>query len=107
MILVGLLPKLAAIVSVIPTPVLGGCGLVMFGSIAVTGINMLRKVDLDDNGNLLTVCVSLGMAMIVIANPTFFAALPNAANMLLANSITLAGVCAVGLNLFFSRRKIL
>ena len=105
MIVLGLLPKLAAIVSVIPTPVLGGCGLVMFGSIAVTGINMLRQVDLDDNGNLLTVCVSLGMAMIVIANPTFFAALPGAANMLLANSITLAGICAVGLNLFFSSRR--
>ena len=105
MIVLGLLPKLAAIVSVIPTPVLGGCGLVMFGSIAVTGINMLRRVDLDDNGNLLVVCVSLGMAMIVIANPTFFASLPNAANMLLANSITLAGVCAVGLNLFFTRRN--
>ena len=105
MIVLGLLPKLAAIVSVIPTPVLGGCGLVMFGSIAVTGINMLRQVDLDDNGNLLTVCVSLGMAMIVIANPTFFAALPEAVNMLLANSITLAGICAVGLNLFFSSRR--
>jgi len=105
MIVLGLLPKIAAIVSTIPTPVLGGCGLVMFGSIAVTGINMLRKVDLDDNGNLLTICVSLGMAMIVIANPTFFAGLPNAANMILANSITLAGVCAVALNIFFSGRN--
>ena len=102
MIALGLLPKLAAIASVIPTPVLGGCGLVMFGSIAVTGMNMLRRVDLSDNGNLLVVCVSLGMAMLVIANPTFFAGLPNAANMLLANSITLAGVSAVLLNLFFS-----
>ncbi len=104
MIILGLLPKLAALISIIPTPVLGGCGLVMFGSIAVTGINMLRRVDLADNGNLLIVCVSLGMAMLVIANPTFFAALPGSVNMVLANSITLAGVSAVGLNLLFGSR---
>ena len=76
----------------------------MFGSIAVTGIQMLKQVDFTDNGNLLVVCVSLGMAMLVIANPVFFAALPESVNMLLANSITLAGVCAVGLNLAFNGR---
>lgn len=97
----GLLPKLAAVVSMIPTAVLGGAGLVMFGSIAGTGINMLRSVDLNENGNLLTVCVSLGMAMLVIANPTYFSGLSESANMVLANAITLAGVSAVGLNLLF------
>ena len=101
MIVLGFLPKVAALVSMIPTAVLGGCGLVMFGSIAATGIGMLRKVDMHDNGNLLTVCVSLGMAMLVIANPTYFAALPESANLVLANAITLAGVSAVVLNLLF------
>lgn len=105
MIVLGFLPKLAALVSMIPLPVLGGCALVMFGSIAATGIGMLRSVDLTDNGNLLTVCVSLGMAMIVIANPSFFSLLPQSANMILANAITLAGLSAVGLNALFNMKR--
>lgn len=104
MIVLGLAPKLAALVSLIPMPVLGGCGLVMFGSIVGTGINLLRTVDLNDNGNLLTVCVSLGMAMVVIANPIFFAVLPESLNLVLANAITLAGVSAVTLNALFHRQ---
>ncbi|MEM7097849.1 MAG: nucleobase:cation symporter-2 family protein [Pseudomonadota bacterium] len=103
MILVSFFPKIAAVFAMIPTPVLGGCGLVMFGSIAGTGIAMLRDSDLSDNGNLLTVCVSLGMAMLVIANPTYFAALPDDLSLVIANAITLAGVSAVGLNALFSR----
>ena len=101
MIALGFLPKLAAIVAIIPTSVLGGCGVVMFGSIAVTGMGILKRVDLSKTGNLLTVSVSLGMAMLVIANPLFFQALPGAVNMVLANSITLAGVSAVLLNLVY------
>lgn len=101
MIVLGLLPKLAAVVAIIPTSVLGGCGVVMFGSIAVTGMGILKRVDLSKTGNLLTVSVSLGMAMLVIANPLFFQALPGAANMVLANSITLAGVSAVLLNMVY------
>ena len=102
MIVISFFPKLAAIFAMIPTAVLGGCGLVMFGSIAGTGIAMLRDVDLSDNGNLITVCVSLGMAMLVIANPTYFAALPEDLGLVLANAITLAGISAVVLNLLFS-----
>ena len=102
MIVVSFLPKVAAVVAMIPTPVLGGCGLVMFGSIAGTGIGMLREADLSNNGNLLTVCVSLGMAMLVIANPTYFAALPEDLGLVLANAITLAGISAVGLNALFN-----
>lgn len=105
MIVVGFLPKLAGFIALIPAPVLGGCALVMFGSIAATGIQTLRGVDFSHNGNLLTVSVSLGMAVLVIANPTFFGALPDPANLLLSNSITLAGVSAVVLNLVFAGYK--
>lgn len=102
MVMVSFFPKFAAVVAMIPTPVLGGCALVMFGCIAGTGISMLREVDLSRNGNLLTVCVSLGLAMLVVANPTYFAALPDELGMVLANAITLAGVSAVLLNALFN-----
>ena len=102
MILLGLLPKLGAIASVIPTPVLGGCALVMFGSIAVTGFDILRRVDLQDNRNLVVVSVSLGLALLVIANPIFFDGFGANVKIVLSNSITLAGVSAVTLNWWFN-----
>ncbi|MFK7830329.1 MAG: nucleobase:cation symporter-2 family protein [Congregibacter sp.] len=100
-----LAPKAAAIVSNIPTPVLGGCGLVLFGSIAATGIQTLRKVDFEQTGNLITVGVSLGAAMLVVANPIYFAQLPGFLPDILNNPITLGGVSAVSLNLVFNGMK--
>jgi NCS2 family nucleobase:cation symporter-2 len=101
MIALGLLPKLGAVASVIPTPVLGGCALVMFGSIAVTGFDILRRVDLQDNRNLVVVSVSLGLALLVIANPIFFDGFGPNVKIVLSNSITLAGASAVTLNWLF------
>ena len=102
MVLLGFLPKLGAAASVIPTAVLGGCALVMFGSIAVTGFHILRRVDLEDNRNLVVVSVSLGLSLLVIANPIFFSGFgPNIA-LVFGNSITLAGVSAVTLNWLFN-----
>lgn len=102
LIALGLAPPAAALVASIPTPVLGGCGLVLFGSIAATGIQTLRRVDFDHPGNVLTVGVSLGAAMLVVANPIYFSALPKAAADILNNPITLGAVCAVVLNLVFN-----
>ncbi|MEM1437297.1 MAG: nucleobase:cation symporter-2 family protein [Pseudomonadota bacterium] len=102
MIGLGLVPKLGALVAIIPTPVLGGCALVMFGSIAATGMHTLRKVDLEDNCNLVVVSVSLGLSLLVIANPLFFDGFGASVKIALGNAITLAGVSAVSLNALFS-----
>lgn len=45
MLLLGLLPKLAALVEAVPQVVLGGAGLVMFGMVAATGARILTAVD--------------------------------------------------------------
>ncbi|MEM6604660.1 MAG: nucleobase:cation symporter-2 family protein [Pseudomonadota bacterium] len=102
LVAISLSPKIAAVVANIPLPVLGGCGLVLFGSIAATGIQTLRRVNFDDTGNVLTVGISLGAAMLVVANPIYFSALPKAAADILNNPITLGAVCAVVLNLSFN-----
>lgn len=99
-----LAPKAAALVANIPTPVLGGCGLVLFGSIAATGIQTLRRVDFEHTGNVLTVGISLSAAMLVVANPIYFSALPKAVADILNNPITLGAACAVALNLLFNGR---
>ena len=105
LIVLGFLPKLSAIAASIPVAVLGGASIVLFGSIASTGIKILGRVDLDDNRNLVVVSVSLGLAMLVISNPIFFATLPEELSTLLGNAITLGGISALLLNAIFQERK--
>ncbi len=97
-----LAPKAAVLVANIPTPVLGGCGLVLFGSIAATGIQTLQRVDFEHTGNVLTVGISLGAAMLVVANPIYFSVLPKEVADILNNPITLGAVSAVTMNLIFN-----
>ncbi len=66
LIVLGLVPKMGALVEALPTTVLGGAGLVMFGMVAATGIRILASgVDFAGNRhNLFIVAVSLGFGMI-------------------------------------------
>lgn len=58
MIVLGLLPKMAALVESVPTFVPGGAGLVMFGMVAATGIRILANVDFKTNRNTKTITSS-------------------------------------------------
>ena len=49
MLVLGLFPKLAALVEAVPLLVLGGAGLVMFGMVAATGVRILTNVDFRTN----------------------------------------------------------
>ncbi|KAI5935477.1 Solute carrier family 23 member 1 [Manis javanica] len=51
LIVLGVLPKMGALVESLPTVVLGGAGLVMFGMVASTGIRILSNVDFQTNRN--------------------------------------------------------
>ena len=70
LIVLGLLPKMAALVESLPTVVLGGAGLVMFGMVAATGIRILAGVDFKGNRyNALIVAISIGIGMIPLIAP--------------------------------------
>jgi xanthine/uracil permease len=60
-ILLGFSPKFGALIGTIPTPVLGGLAIVLFGLIAATGarIWVQNRVDLSNSRNLITVAVAL------------------------------------------------
>jgi uric acid transporter len=103
MLLLGLLPKLAALVEAVPLVVLGGAGLVMFGMVAATGARMLATVDFKDNRfNLFVVAISVGFGLIPLAAPGFFHNLPRDLQPLLESGILLSAVAAVLLNAFFN-----
>jgi uric acid transporter len=103
MIVLGLLPKLAALVEAVPLVVLGGAGLVMFGMVAATGARILTAVDFKTNHyNLFVVAISAGFGMIPLAAPGFFHNLPHDLQPLLESGILLCAVVAVLLNAFFN-----
>ncbi|XER14614.1 Uric acid transporter UacT [Sporomusa aerivorans] len=98
----GLFPKAAAVVAAIPSPVLGGAGIAMFGMVATSGIRALAKVPFDGNHNAMIVAVSLGVGLIPLASPGFYHKLPQFAQLILHSGITAGSVSALVLNYFFN-----
>ena len=106
MIILGLLPKMAAFVESIPQFVLGGAGLVMFGMVAATGIRILSTVDYRGNRhNLYIVALAIGLGLVPLVAPNWMNQLPHALHPLLESGILLTAIAAVGLNLFFNGAK--
>jgi NCS2 family nucleobase:cation symporter-2 len=103
MLILGVLPKMAALVEAVPQVVLGGAGLVMFGMVAATGARILTGVNFKTNPhNLFVVAVSVGFGMIPLVAPAFFHNMPHEAQPLLESGILLAAVVSVILNVFFN-----
>ncbi len=106
LIVLGLVPKMGALVESVPTMVLGGAGLVMFGMVAATGIRILAGVNFAANrNNLFIVAVSLGMGMIPLIAPHFRQWMPHEIHPLIESGILLASITAVILNAFFNGAK--
>ena len=101
MILIGLVPKAGAIVAGIPHPVLGGAALAMFATVAVVGIQTLARVDFHDHRNVVIVGSSVGLAMLVTAQPDVATAVPGWAQIVFGSGITLGSLTAIGLNVAF------
>ena len=103
LIVLGVLPKMAALVESLPTVVLGGAGLVMFGMVAATGIRILGGVDFKTNRhNALIVAISIGFGMIPLVAPNFKQWMPHALHPLIESGILLTSIAAVLLNVFYN-----
>ena len=103
LLILGLIPKLGALVTAVPLFVLGGAGIVMFGMVAATGVRILANVDFRNNrNNLFIVAISIGFGMIPLVAPTFFGQLPKNLEPLLNSGIVLASIAAVLLNAYFN-----
>jgi NCS2 family nucleobase:cation symporter-2 len=103
MIVLGLVPKMGALVEAIPQFVLGGAGLVMFGMVAATGIRILANVDFKTNRhNLYIVAIAIGAGLIPLVAPRWSQQMPSALGPLLESGILLTSITAVLLNLYFN-----
>lgn len=102
LILLGLLPVMGRVIAAVPTSVLGGAGIVLFGTVAASGIRTLAKVDYKNNMNLIIVATSIGFGMIPIAAPTFYDQFPDWFATIFHSGISSAAVMAILLNLIFN-----
>jgi len=98
----GLFPKMGAVVASIPQAVLGGAGLCMFGMVAATGIKILSRVDYAARHNLIIIAVSIGVGMIPLVAPNFFAQAPKWLDPITHSGITLTAIAVIALNAFYN-----
>ncbi|MEY8435430.1 nucleobase:cation symporter-2 family protein [Streptococcus hyointestinalis] len=105
LVILGLLPKFGALAQMIPSPVLGGGMLVMFGMVSVQGIQILNSVDFKNNEhNLIIAAVSIA-AGVGFNGTNLFNSLPTNAQMFLTNGIVIATLCSITLNLLFNGKE--
>ena len=105
LILCGLCPKLAALVSMMPQSVLGGAAVMMFSSIVISGIQLITKEPLTGR-NLSIVAVALGVGYGMGANTGILAQAPEAIQLIFGGSgIVPAALVAILLNIILPKEK--
>jgi uracil-xanthine permease len=99
LIVCALFPPLNAVVAAIPLPVLGGVTTVMFGSIFVSGLQLVIKDGALTARNALIVAVSIGLGLGFELVPGIFREYPSIISFLFTSSITVSGIVAIILNI--------
>ena len=105
LILCGLIPKLGALISIMPQSVLGGAAVMMFSSIIVSGIQLITKEPLDAR-RLSIVSVALGVGYGMGVSPAILAHTPQAVQLMFGESgIVPAAFVAILLNVILPKNK--
>lgn len=101
MLIAGFIPKIGIVATAVPTPVLGGAMIFLFGNVLAYGISVIGSVDLSGN-NALIVGAAIVIGVGVTMNPEAFAQLPAWISWITSSGIVSGTVVAVLLNLFFN-----
>lgn len=102
LVILGVIPKVGAIVADLPTPVIGGAATVMFAMVTAIGIQTLHKASFEGNHNLLIVAVSLSFGLIPVIQPSFYMHFPQNFQVIFGSSITSTVLVVFVLNLMFN-----
>lgn len=102
LILLGFIPKLAALTLIIPKAVLGAAMLAMFGMVITQGVKMLAPAVTESNENAMIAAIAIGLGVGVSVVPEIFASLPEGIKILTSNGIIAAATTAIVLNIFFN-----
>lgn len=104
LVISGFFPKFSAIISSMPQVVLGGVGIVMFGTVAAAGIQTLTKVEIN-NRTILIIATSIGLGLGVTFRPEILANLPESLKMIFSSGISTGTITALVLNVLLKDRK--
>lgn len=105
LLLCGSIPKLGAIATIIPTSILGGAMIAMFGMVMAYGVKMLGAIDFTRQDNLLIIAVSVGIGLGITTVPEAFSKFGSEYEWLTQNGIVIGTFTAIILNLFFNGLK--
>jgi uracil-xanthine permease len=101
LIVLSLLAPLGRLVNAIPGPVVGGTAVIVFCVIAAMGVDILRKTDLGEHGNLFTLATGLAMGLLPILVPGLYSKFPQSAQLILGNGLAAGTLTAVLFNIIF------
>ncbi|MDU7827495.1 MAG: xanthine/proton symporter XanP [Escherichia coli] len=104
LIVLGLFPAVSGFVQHIPEPVLGGATLVMFGTIAASGVRIVSREPLNRRA-ILIIALSLAVGLGVSQQPLILQFAPEWLKNLLSSGIAAGGITAIVLNLIFPPEK--
>ncbi|AJY74188.1 nucleobase:cation symporter-2 family protein [Paenibacillus beijingensis] len=105
LVFLGIIPKIAALATVIPAPVLGGATIVTFGMVVSSGIKMLSSVDFNNQYNLLIIAISMSLGLGATVVPELFKGLPSWLHIIVSDGTITGSLSAILLNLFFNFRS--
>lgn len=104
LIVLGLIPKISAVVEGVPRAVLGGAGIALFGMVAASGIRTLSKVKFN-NKNVLVVAVSVGVALLPTVSPEIYSQFPDWFGLIFDSGISAGAITAILLNLLLNSEQ--
>lgn len=103
LVVIGFVPKIAALAQLVPGAVLGGAMVALFGMVVSSGIRIIgSQVDLNRHENLFVIACSVGMGLGVTVVPELFAGAPDWAQIMLGNGIIAGSFTAIFMNLLFN-----
>ncbi|MCL6662913.1 MULTISPECIES: nucleobase:cation symporter-2 family protein [Paenibacillus] len=103
LVVIGFVPKIAALAQLVPGAVLGGAMVALFGMVVSSGIRIIgSQVDLNRHENLFVIACSVGMGLGVTVVPELFAGAPAWAQIMLGNGIIAGSFTAIFMNLLFN-----
>lgn len=98
LVIFGLFPIVGGLLSLIPNAVLGGATIIMFGTVAASGIRIIAGSIIDRRG-VLIMAISLGMGLGVVFRPEILGVFPDFVSQIFGSAITTGGLTAIVLNI--------
>ncbi len=98
LVLIGLVPLVGGLFVLMPKPVLGGATLVLFGSVAAAGINIISSIKVDRRESMI-ISIALGVGLGSFMVPDAINNLPNVLQLIFSSPVVSGGITGLLLNL--------